>query len=186
LEREHGAARVRREEIRRWLREFLPAERPDTMKPRTWDTLRAFADGDSLGKIAERAGFDRRWAANVVRHQAQLMGFDQAIDKSWLRPDGTLSPDSFKARPETGCLLWRGKRRRSEQEPHAYLPVSHREPDSPTPQGHLVRIRRFLWEREYGPLEAGQMVRATCGNWRCVALAHMAVEVIRTIGTMNP
>lgn len=38
-----------------------------------------------------------------------------------------------------------------------------------------LSVRRFLYERDHGPLKRGKAINMTCGNSQCVNLAHMAI-----------
>lgn len=41
--------------------------------------------------------------------------------------------------------------------------------------GKQTTVRRYVWEREHGPLPRGRVVRVTCDQPACVELAHIRV-----------
>ena len=94
-------------------------------------------------------------------------------------PAGTAPalPDHFRAAlhkaiadravDEGDCLVWTGVY--NNKAPQLFVDGKY----------HLVR--RLLWQVECGPIPTGQHPRLTCGNPRCVELAHIRLRTTRQI-----
>jgi len=46
-------------------------------------------------------------------------------------------------------------------------------------EGRVVREHRYVYERKYGPIPKGKVVRHLCGNSRCANVKHLTVGTQR-------
>ncbi len=67
--------------------------------------------------------------------------------------------DYTAAPNERGCAEWTSSKDRD-----GYGQIQH--------QGKCVRVTRWLWEREHGPIPPGMQVCHTCDNPPCCTVAH--------------
>lgn len=68
---------------------------------------------------------------------------------------------------EGDCLIWEGVWNNGS--PQVYL------------DGKYQMVRRVLWQAEHGPIRRGLHPRCTCGEQRCVRLAHIRLRTTRQI-----
>lgn len=81
------------------------------------------------------------------------------------------SPEALRARfsakvqhdPETGCEVWTGAR---ERDGHGRFRIAW---------DAVVRVHRWAWEQERGPIPEGKILCHTCDVPACVNLAHLYI-----------
>jgi hypothetical protein len=49
-------------------------------------------------------------------------------------------------------------------------------------QGKTQLVRRVLWEALHGPIEAGKIIRCTCGSKKCVNPEHFEITTYKKLG----
>jgi hypothetical protein len=157
--------------LRHWLRANLPDERPVRTSPSTWQLVQHYSHGALARDLAPEAGIALHAVEGRVRYFAVKLGYQPGISEARLLPNGDLADHAARRDDATGCLLWTGSMHPSEYGPSASAPSGtvHR------PQTK-VQVRRWLWEREHGPLPRGRYVHADCGNPACIALEHAVVR----------
>lgn len=170
--------------LRHWLRANLPDEPPVRTSPLTWQLVQRYTHGALARDLAPEAGIPLHAIENRVRYFAVKLGYQPGISEARILPNGDLADHAVRRDDATGCLLWTGSMHPSEYGPSASVPMIE------SPNSNAVRrrqakvqVRRWLWEREHGPLPRGRYVHASCGNPACVGLEH---AVVRTkAGTMS-
>ncbi|MEN9375996.1 MAG: hypothetical protein RL710_1153 [Pseudomonadota bacterium] len=69
---------------------------------------------------------------------------------------------------DADCLLWR----RSCCNGHPAMKVGSK----------TMLVRRVLWQSAHGPIPKGRIVRATCGNVRCINPEHAELTTYQRLG----
>lgn len=164
--------------LRHWLRTNLPDEPPVRTSPLTWQLVQRYAHGALARDLAPEAGLLPHAVEGRVRYFADKLSYQPGISEARLLPNSDLADHAVRWDDETGCLLWTGS-----MDPSAVATVIAGPTSKPGRRSRpTVQVRRWLWEREHGPLPPRRYVHAGCGNPACVALEH--AEVRTKAGTL--
>ena len=161
--------------LKHWLRENLPPERPEGVKPQTWAMLGTYLSGTSLNDLSAHHNVSAEAISIRFRLVARKLGYEPPDVQRWLLPDGTVAPHMIDVDPETDCWLWRGHFKETQPGPFAILPKELRPPGSAAAYPRQP-VRRFLYEQGREPLPRNQVVVAVCGHRACVNPAHASVR----------
>lgn len=161
--------------LKHWLRENLPLERPDDVKPQTWAMLDAYLSGTSLEELAVQCGVSAQAVSAQFRKLARTLGYQPPVVQRWLLPDGTVAPHMIDVDTDTGCWMWRGAFRDDQLGPFGVLPESLR-PSGTTAVQPRQPVRRVLWERQHDQLPRNQVLIASCGRQACVNPEHGVIR----------